>query len=222
MEKNNRKPPRFVRPGALAQLVRVQKNVQVCSSSHTRVNNVPAMMPKSNNMYTKTLCQIFAQKRSRDEESNKSGVGFLNSRRENNDSDLLNLPKDLLMRIIMNLRHTELQPLMQACIRLRHASLAANVVHFNYMTPEPSRSLQTHSVLPRSPPREYLAAAERAVRAASRAPRRATRQRRRYAPSVSPGSIASSSAHQTEALECGGGRCLSFTYSSEGNDSHEI
>jgi len=78
------------------------------------------------------------------------------------DSGLLALPTDCLMRVVCCVRHDELQPLLGTCRLLRQAASAAIAVHFNYMTPEPELERKmAWNVLLKSPPPHYFAAALR-------------------------------------------------------------
>ncbi|XRA98282.1 F-box domain-containing protein [Pycnococcus provasolii] len=49
---------------------------------------------------------------------------------------LLALPDDVLMTIVCQLRHTDLEPLRRVCRRLREAAQLARGFHFNYLTPQ--------------------------------------------------------------------------------------
>mmetsp|Transcript_26972 Transcript_26972/g.45218 ORF Transcript_26972/g.45218 Transcript_26972/m.45218 type:complete len:252 (+) Transcript_26972:315-1070(+) len=185
------RPPRFVRPGVLAQLVKASKVQKSVKSTITAVGNKrmrfsphafdEQMLNKANQMYAKTLASIFAKDKRRH-------GGTTECRQKSPQNTLLELPNDLLMRIVCQLHHDELKPLLRTCSRLRHAALAAIVVYFNYNTPEPCRALGLESTISmtsrlRSPPRDFRAAAIKAIAGGPRAPRRC---RRRYAPSVSP------------------------------------
>eukprot|EP00959_Pyramimonas_sp_CCMP1952_P356521 7466112-Pyramimonas_sp.AAC.1 len=184
------RPPRFVRPGVLAQLLKVQKNVKggITMAGHKRMrfSDHPfheEMLNKANQMYAKRLAGIFGKnKRHSGAESKRIG-----------QNTLLELPNDLLMRVVCTLHHDELKPLLQTCSRLRHAAMAAIVVYFNYVTPEPCRALALENAMATmEPPREFKAAAIKEIARTGnpRAPCRAYNHRRRYAPSVSPPSSA--------------------------------
>mmetsp|Transcript_3599 Transcript_3599/g.7486 ORF Transcript_3599/g.7486 Transcript_3599/m.7486 type:complete len:237 (-) Transcript_3599:299-1009(-) len=178
------RPPRFVRPGVLAQLVKVQKKVKGSSTTKDQkrmhFSGHPfheEMLNKANQMYAKRLAGIFAKNKRHSESKSH----------RNAQNTLLELPNDLLMRIVCTLHHDELKPLLQTCSRLRHAAMAAIVVYFNYVTPEPCRALALENTIAmQEPPREFKAAAIKEIARGPRAPRRTHNHRRRYAPSVSP------------------------------------
>lgn len=103
--------------------------------------------------------------------------------------NLINLPVDLLMKIVCTLRHAELRPLLGTCTRLRQAAAAAISVHFNYCTPEPERDARDGVLAAlRSPsPRFMQAALALAQDDGPAAPRRnRTRRRRPPRPPLPP------------------------------------
>ncbi|KAK3272392.1 hypothetical protein CYMTET_19314 [Cymbomonas tetramitiformis] len=210
-EKTQR-PRSYVRPGLLAQFVKAQRYVK--SSSATGFPRIASDIrdrleqPKRlivDTAYAPILADILNQRKRREWGGDVDGDRPSTSSRS---EDLMSLPCDLLMKIVCNLRHSELQPLLRTCVRLRHAAMAAIVVHFNFVTPEPANSF---SFMVGSPPPAFAAAAVAAFRDNPIAPPRARGKRRhRRRPPVNaarPTSTADSSSGGSSSL----GRALSFS-----------